>query len=144
VDAVITQLANGLALGFIYVLMAVGLSMIFGQLGLVNFAHGAFLALTAYVALTLYAYIGWAGVVAAPVIVAVIGMVVERLLLFRAYGREPRFGLIITFALSLLSSKRSSAAFGVQRIGLSRRRRSSGALFNMVRSCLPNTACSSL
>ena len=101
-DVLITQLVNGLALGFIYVLMAVGLSMIFGQLGLVNFAHGAFLALTAYVALTLYPSIGWVGVVAAPVIVAIIGMVVERLLLFRAYGREPRFGLIITFALSLL------------------------------------------
>ena len=86
-DVLITQLVNGLALGFIYVLMAVGLSMIFGQLGLVNFAHGAFLALTAYVALALYGSIGWAGVVAAPVIVAIIGMVVDRLLLFRAYGR---------------------------------------------------------
>ena len=101
-DAVISQLANGLALGFIFVLMAVGLSMIFGQLGLVNFAHGAFLALTAYIALTLYGIIGWAGVIAAPVIVAVIGLIVERLLLFRAFNREPRFGLIITFALSLL------------------------------------------
>ena len=100
-DAVITQLANGLVLGVIYVLVAIGLSMIFGQLGLINFAHGAFLTLTAYMALTLYPALGWLGVALAPVLIAGVGMIVERLLLYRAYGLEPRFGLVLTFALSL-------------------------------------------
>ena len=101
-DIVITQLVNGLALGFIFVLVAVGLSIIFGMLGLVNFAHGAFFALSAYFGLTLYKYLGWAGVALAPVLVGIVGMVVERLLLRRAYGKEPLFGLILTFALALL------------------------------------------
>lgn len=100
-DALITQLANGVVLGVVYVLMAIGLSMIFGQLGLINFAHGAFLTLTAYLALSLYPTLGWLGVALAPVLIAGIGMIVERLLLHRAYGLEPRFGLVLTFALSL-------------------------------------------
>lgn len=101
-DAVLTQLANGLALGFIFVLVAVGLSIIFGMLGLVNFAHGAFFALSAYFGLTLYKHFGWAAVGLAPVLVGVIGMVVERVLLARAYGKEPLFSLILTFAIALL------------------------------------------
>jgi branched-chain amino acid transport system permease protein len=101
-DAVLTQLANGLVLGFIYVLVAIGLSIIFGQLGLVNFAHGAFFALSAYLALSLHKWIGWPGVVLAPFIVAVIGMLTERLLLRLAYDKDPLFGLIMTFAVALL------------------------------------------
>ena len=101
-DVMLTQLANGLALGFIFVLMAIGLSIIFGQLGLVNFAHGAFLALTAYVALEMHGRIGWTGVLIAPLLVAVLGMVLERTLLRLAYDKEPLFGLMMTFALALL------------------------------------------
>jgi branched-chain amino acid transport system permease protein len=102
IDIVITQVANGLTLGFIYVLVAIGLSIIFGQLGLVNFAHGAFLALSAYIGLTFFNRFGWIGVPFAPLVVAFIGMAVERLLLSRAYGKEPLFGLILTFAIALL------------------------------------------
>jgi len=101
-DLVFTQLANGLALGFIYVLVATGLSIIFGMLGLVNFAHGAFFALSAYVALSLFKTIGWAGIALAPIVVACIGMAVERFLLRRAYDKEPLYGLIMTFALALM------------------------------------------
>lgn len=101
-DLVFTQLANGLALGFIYVLVATGLSVIFGMLGLVNFAHGAFFALSAYVALSLFKTIGWAGIALAPIVVACIGMAVERFLLRRAYDKEPLYGLIMTFALALM------------------------------------------
>lgn len=101
-DLVFTQLANGLALGFIYVLVATGLSIIFGMLGLVNFAHGAFFALSAYVALSLFKTVGWAGIALAPIVVACIGMTVERFLLSRAYDKEPLYGLIMTFALALM------------------------------------------
>jgi branched-chain amino acid transport system permease protein len=101
-DAIATQLVNGLALGFIIVLVAVGLSIIFGQLGLVNFAHGAFFALSAYVGLALLPRIGWCGLALAPVLVGLVAMVIERLLLRFAYGRDPLYGLIMTFALALL------------------------------------------
>lgn len=101
-EIVLTQLANGLALGFIYVLVAVGLSIIFGMLGLVNFAHGAFFALSAYVALALFPHVGWSAVLLAPGLIALAGMALERLLFRRAYDKEPLFGLILSFAVALL------------------------------------------
>ena len=64
-----------------YVLIAIGLSIIFGLLGIVNFAHGAFFTLGAYFALTLSQLFGWPAVILAPIIVGGIGMVAERLLI---------------------------------------------------------------
>ncbi|ROR20454.1 amino acid/amide ABC transporter membrane protein 1 (HAAT family) [Comamonas sp. BIGb0124] len=101
-DLILSQAVNGLVLGFLYVLIATGLSIIFGMLGVVNFAHGAFFALGAYFALTLQAEFGWYAVVFAPVLVGLVGMLVEWLLIRRLYGKEPLLGLILTFALSLL------------------------------------------
>jgi branched-chain amino acid transport system permease protein len=101
-DLLISQIANGLVLGFIYVLIAVGLSITFGLLGVINFAHGAFFALGAYVAWQLFQMFGWTAVVLAPPLVAVIGMVVEVVIIRRLYGKEPLLSLIVTFALALL------------------------------------------
>ncbi|NKJ51170.1 branched-chain amino acid ABC transporter permease [Burkholderia sp. SG-MS1] len=101
-DTLVSQSANGLVLGFIYVLIAVGLSITFGLLGVINFAHGAFFALGAYVAYQLYQMFGWPAVVLAPILVGVIGMVVEVLIIRRLYGKEPLSSLIVTFALALL------------------------------------------
>jgi branched-chain amino acid transport system permease protein len=101
-DTLVSQTANGLVLGFIYVLIAVGLSITFGLLGVINFAHGAFFALGAYAAYQLFLMFGWWAVVLAPPIVGVIGMVVEVLLIRRLYGKEPLLSLIVTFALALL------------------------------------------
>lgn len=101
-DTLVSQAANGLVLGFIYVLIAVGLSITFGLLGIVNFAHGAFFALGAYVAYQLFHLWGWPAVIAAPLIVGTIGMLVEVTLIRRLYGKEPLLGLIVTFALALL------------------------------------------
>lgn len=101
-DLVLSQAANGLVLGFLYVLIAIGLSITFGLLGIINFAHGAFFALGAYVALTLYQLFGWIAVPLAPLIVAGIGMVVEVVLIRRLYGKEPLLSLVVTFALALL------------------------------------------
>lgn len=100
-DIILSQVANGLVLGFLYVLIAVGLSIIFGMLGIVNFAHGAFFALGAYFAVTLYNSFGWAAVVFAPVLVGIVGMLVELLLIRRLYGKDPLVSLIVTFALAL-------------------------------------------
>lgn len=101
-DILLSQLASGLVLGGLYVLIAIGLSIIFGLLGIVNFAHGVFFTLGAYLALTLYQYFGWPAVILSPIIVGAIGMVAERLLIQRLYDKEPLVSLIVTFALALL------------------------------------------
>jgi len=101
-DVILSQLATGLVLGGLYVLIAIGLSIIFGLLGIVNFAHGSFFALGAYFALTLYEYFGWPAVVFAPLLVGVVGMAVERTLIQRLYDKEPLISLIVTFALALM------------------------------------------
>jgi len=100
-DALLSQTINGLVLGFLYVLISIGLSLIFGLLGIVNVAHGAFFALGAYFAVSLYEYLGWQGVILAPFAVGVLGMVVERTLIRWLYGRDPLMTLILTFALAL-------------------------------------------
>jgi branched-chain amino acid transport system permease protein len=91
-----------LVLGGLYVLIAIGLSIIFGLLGIVNFAHGAFFTLGAYLALTLYQFFGWPAVVLSPLLVGAIGIISERLLIRRLYNKEPLVSLIVTFALALL------------------------------------------
>lgn len=101
-EILISQAVNGLVLGFLYVLIAIGLSIIFGMLGIVNFAHGAFFALGAYFALSLYQFFGWWAVPLAPILVGVVGMFVELTIIRRLYGKEPLMGLIVTFGLSLL------------------------------------------
>ena len=101
-DVLLSQVATGLVLGGLYVLIAIGLSIIFGLLGIVNFAHGSFFALGAYFALTLYQHFGWPAVLLAPLLVGVVGMVVERSLIHRLYDKEPLISLIVTFALALL------------------------------------------
>ncbi|WP_029075642.1 branched-chain amino acid ABC transporter permease [Kaistia adipata] len=101
-EILLSQAANGLVLGFIYVLIAVGLSITFGMLGIVNFAHGAFFALGAYFAYELVRLFGWPAAILSPVIVAGIGMLLEVTLIRRLYGKEPLLSLVITFALALL------------------------------------------
>src|ERR1700761_8765392 len=101
-ELILSQIASGLVLGGLYVLIAIGLSIIFGLLGIVNFAHGTFFTLGAYFALTLYNTFGWPAVVLAPLIVGGIGMIAERILIRRLYDKEPLVSLIVTFALALL------------------------------------------
>jgi branched-chain amino acid transport system permease protein len=101
-DLILSQVAAGLVLGGLYVLIAIGLSIIFGLLGIVNFAHGNFFALGAYFALSLYQAFGWPAVVLAPIMVGIVGMIAERLLIRQLYDKEPLVSLIITFALALM------------------------------------------
>ncbi|HVZ06422.1 branched-chain amino acid ABC transporter permease [Rhodopila sp.] len=101
-EILLSQIASGLVLGGLYVLIAIGLSIIFGLLGIVNFAHGAFFTLGAYFALTLYQLFGWPAVILSPILVGIVGIVAERLLIRRLYDKEPLISLIVTFALALL------------------------------------------
>ena len=103
----VAQFLTGLASAASLFLVASGLSIIFGVTRIVNFAHGAFYMLGAYVAFTLTerfsGAIGfWGGVLAAALIVAAIGVVVEMLLLRRIYHAPELFQLLATFGLTLM------------------------------------------
>lgn len=101
-EVIIAQVINGLVLGFLYVLIALGLSIIFGMIGVVNFAHGVFFALGAYFALTLRPYVGDAGIlIVAPVLAGLAGMLIEMTLLRPLYDKDPLLGLLLTFGLAL-------------------------------------------
>ena len=102
-DQVITQILNGFVLGALYVLMALGLSIIFGMIGVVNFAHGVMFALGAYLATTLGMALGFGAVlIISPLGVALIGMALEASLLRRIYSGDPALGLLLTFGLALI------------------------------------------
>src|SRR5437867_11116491 len=94
---------NGLVLGALYVLMALGLSIIFGMIGVINFAHGALFTLGAYVAFQLKGALGFGGaLLTAPVLVGLLGMVIEATLLRRLYTEDPLQGLLLTFGLAMV------------------------------------------
>lgn len=96
-------LLNGLVLGALYVLMALGLSIIFGMVGVINFAHGALFTLGAYVAFQLQDALGFGGaLVVAPLLVGVLGMLIEAALLRRLYLQDPLQGLLLTFGLAMI------------------------------------------
>ncbi|WP_255152059.1 branched-chain amino acid ABC transporter permease [Halorarius halobius] len=101
-DYLITQVLNGIALGMILVLIAFGLSIIFGLMGVVNFAHGEFLLVGTYTALTVFTVSGsfLAALLVAPLVVAVLGALVERFTLRPIYERDILLQLLLTFGLA--------------------------------------------
>jgi branched-chain amino acid transport system permease protein len=113
-DLIALQLFTGLALGAIYVLFAIGLSLIFGMLTVVNFAHGAFYMVGAYVGLFLVSLGGnfWLCLVAVPLIVGTSGLIVERFLIRPLYGRGIDYPLLLTFGLSYVMIELIRIAFG--------------------------------
>jgi len=94
---------NGLIVGIFYALMALGLSLILGLNGVINFAHGTFMALGGYIAFTIEPYVGfWACLVIAPLLAVILGLAVERVLIRPLYGRDPLFSLLLTFGLAMI------------------------------------------
>ncbi|MFL6633085.1 MAG: branched-chain amino acid ABC transporter permease [Massilia sp.] len=110
------QLFTGLALGAVYVLLAVGLSLIFGMLTVVNFAHGAFFMVGAYAGYALYQVVPdfWLCLVLVPIIVAAFGMAVERTLIRPLYGRGIDYPLLLTFGLAYVMVEAVRIVFGKQ------------------------------
>jgi branched-chain amino acid transport system permease protein len=101
-------------------LIALGLSLIFSLGGLVNLAHGAFYALGAYFAVQLAEHIGFGGaLVASPVLVAVLGLIVERVLFRRFYRQDPALGLLLTFGLAMVIEQLLRIVFGAAPIPFS-------------------------
>lgn len=94
---------NGLIIGAFYALMALGLSLILNLTGVINFAHGGFLAIGAYLAYVLIPHIGfWGALAVSPFLTAAIGLVVERILIRPLYGRDPLYSLLLTFGLAFI------------------------------------------
>ncbi|MFY8016288.1 MAG: branched-chain amino acid ABC transporter permease [Limnohabitans sp.] len=97
------QVINGLLSGGYYLLIALGLSMIFSLGGIVNLAHGAFYALGAYFAIEVSAIWGFgSAIVISPVLVGLIGIAFERFILRRFYSADPIISLLLTFGLSMV------------------------------------------
>src|SRR6478736_1435057 len=97
------QVVNGLVLGGYYLLIALGLSLIFSVGGVVNLAHGAFYAFGAYVAVALTNYVGFGpAIVISPVAVGAIGILFERFILRRFYAADPILSLLVTFGLAMM------------------------------------------
>jgi branched-chain amino acid transport system permease protein len=100
------QVVNGLVLGGYYLLVALGLSLIFSVGGIVNLAHGAFYALGAYASLEIAKYTGFGpSVVLSPVAVALLGILFERFILRRFYTADPVLSLLVTFGLAMLTEQ---------------------------------------
>ena len=103
-SALAAQVFTGLVLGMIFVLLAIGLSLIFGLMTVVNFAHGSLYMLGAYFGVFLFGFTKnfWFSLVVAPLMVGTLGLLIERFLIRRLYGRSPDDPLLLTFGLSLI------------------------------------------
>jgi branched-chain amino acid transport system permease protein len=109
------NVTNGLIIGAFYVLMALGLSLILNLSNVINFAHGGFLVIGGYIAYTITPYVGfWGALLIAPLATAVIGLVVERLLIRPLYGRDPLYSLLLTFGLAFLIEDGTRFIWGAQ------------------------------
>jgi branched-chain amino acid transport system permease protein len=105
-ELILEQVINGLLVGTLYIVLSLGLSLIFSLGGVVNLAHGAFYALGAYLAYEVEKRAGFFGAVAvSPVLVAFIGIAIERLFLSRLYSKDPALGLLFTFGLAMAAEQ---------------------------------------
>jgi branched-chain amino acid transport system permease protein len=113
VEALIQALLNGLVRGLIYVAIAVGLTIVFGTLRLVNFAHGAFYAIGAYVGLVVAQHYGLVpAFLAAPLAVALFAIILDRLVLRFFYDKGPTLQILITFGIALVVEETIRLIFG--------------------------------
>ena len=110
------QLMTGIGLGSIYALLAVGLSLIFGMLTVVNFAHGAFFMVGAFFGLYFMALTGsfWFSLVLVPLATGAIGLLCERFLVRPLYGRGIDYPLLLTFGLSYVLIELMRFFFGIE------------------------------
>lgn len=106
-SSLITQLFMGLQIGMVYVMLAIGLSLIFGLMTVVNFAHGAFFMFGAYMGLFMMGLTGnfWLSLVFVPVATGLLGLVVERFTIRPLYGRDLNYPLLLTFGLSFVMTE---------------------------------------
>jgi branched-chain amino acid transport system permease protein len=117
---VLYNVFNGLIIGAFYALMALGLSLILNLSGVINFAHGGFLAIGAYLAYTLIPWLGfWGALLVAPVLTGAVGLVVERVLIRPLYARDPLYSLLLTFGLAYIIEDGTRYIWGPQTLPFS-------------------------
>lgn len=115
-QAFMGQLMLGLVNGAFYAMLSLGLAVIFGLLGIVNFAHGALYMLGAFAAwimLDLFGINYWAALILAPLAVGILGVIIERLFLKHLYKLDPLYGLLLTFGLALVLEGLFREMYGV-------------------------------
>ena len=110
------QLVTGIALGAVYALLAIGLSLIFGMLTVVNFAHGAFYMVGAFLGVYFLSLTAnfWLSLVLTPLAVGALGLLTERFLVRPLYGRGIDYPLLLTFGLSYVLIEAMRVAFGIE------------------------------
>ena len=115
-QAFLGQLMLGLVNGSFYAMLSLGLAVIFGLLGIVNFAHGALYMIGAYVAYLSLEILGlnyWAALLLAPLAVGALGALIERTMLKHLYRIDPIYSLLLTFGLALIAEGIFRDFFGV-------------------------------
>jgi len=118
--AMLSQLLLGLVNGSFYAILSLGLAVIFGLLNVINFAHGALFMLGALITWMALNYFGvnyWVMLICAPLIVGVIGVVIERLLLRWIYKLDHLYGLLLTLGLTLMIEGVFRSIYGVSGLG---------------------------
>ena len=104
---------NGVTYGLLLFMVSAGLTLIFGMMGVLNFAHASFYMLGAYVAYAVSSVFGfWVGVLVAPIVVGIIGMAIERFLLPRVHAHGHAHELLLTFGLALMIEELIKLFFG--------------------------------
>ena len=116
-DAIVSQVFNGIQFGVLMALLATGLSLIFGMLGIINFAHGSLYMLGAYLVWTCVRLLNipgnfWIGLFLTLPVLALIGFVIEKILLQRMYGQPPPYQILITFGLMLVIQQGVALIYG--------------------------------
>src|SRR5580658_1079489 len=114
IDLIIIQTVNGIVTGMILALIASGLTLIFGIMDVVNFAHGELFMLGAYVGVIVIAATGsfWLGLILSALIVAIIGAAIQILTLRPLIGRDPLNTILVTFGISLVLQNYALWQFG--------------------------------
>jgi branched-chain amino acid transport system permease protein len=115
IDMILGYLTIGVVNGSFYALLSLGLAVIFGQLNILNMAHGTFYMMGAFVAWAAARYLGltyFVTLALAPLCVAGVGIVLERVLLRRTYGLDPLYGFMLTFGCSLVIQGAFQSRFG--------------------------------
>ncbi|MGR6807447.1 branched-chain amino acid ABC transporter permease [Sphaerotilus natans] len=114
-QALFGQLLLGLINGSFYAVLSLGLAVIFGLLNIINFSHGALYMVGAFVAWLGLEHFGlnyWAALLVAPLVVGLLGIVIERLLLKHLYKLDHLYGLLLTFGLALIAEGVFRNAYG--------------------------------
>ncbi len=114
IQVILYNVTNGLIIGAFYVLLALGLSLILNLSNVINFAHGNFLALGGYLAYSLAPVLGyWGALIVSPILTALIGVIVEQLMIRRVYNRDPVYSLLLTFGLAFVLQDMARYIWGV-------------------------------